>query len=84
MPELQPDDDVRRQQRMHQLHPSARFIYAKVVCMLDEAEKPGGPEGQAFLSLMRAIIDETAYRLDRYRKSGADRRGSGPLGVSRD
>ncbi|MBE7508526.1 MAG: hypothetical protein HS101_19900 [Planctomycetia bacterium] len=50
------------QVRARELTPSARFVFNEVLAAMQDAEELGGPDGEAYLDLMQAIIDEAALR----------------------
>lgn len=50
------------QVRARELTPAARIVFNEVLAAMQDAEELGGPEGEAYLDLMQAIIDEAAMR----------------------
>lgn len=50
------------QQRVDRLPPAARWIFERVLESMQSAEDDGGPEGQEYIDLMNAIVDEATER----------------------
>lgn len=50
------------QERINALPFAARRIYEQVLDTMQDAEEIGGPEGEEYVALMQAIIDEASER----------------------
>jgi len=54
-------------ERINRLPFPARWIFEEVLEAMQNAEELGGPEGDHYLALMDAIIEEAQERRDYYR-----------------
>lgn len=54
-------------QRIQRLPFAARWVFEHVLDAMQNAEELGGPEGDHYVALMDAIIEEAAERRDYYR-----------------
>jgi hypothetical protein len=51
-----------QRRRLDRLGPSARAAFHEVLAAMRRAEEAGGPEGEEYLSLMEAVIEEATER----------------------
>jgi hypothetical protein len=54
-------------ERIHKLPSSARRLFEQILETMQYAEELGGPEGDHYVALMDAIIEEATERRDYYR-----------------